>query len=69
MLEGKFYSMPANFQLQFDYLEDDLKLFENSFELPLTTPINVKKQVWFNSYYFITILGGWPAGKMEELKA
>ena len=49
MLENKFYSMPAKLLLRCEdnlkkYLEDDLNLFENCFELPLTKPINVEKQ-------------------------
>ena len=61
--------MPANLPLRYgddhtNYLEDDLKLFEIFFELPLTRPINVRKQVLFNSQYFTTIPGGLVAGQM-----
>ena len=54
-----------------NYFEDDLKFFENCFELPLSTrPTHVSKQVLFNSCYFTTIPGGWsaswPAGENEN---
>ena len=47
--------MPANLPLKCEdnlkkYLEDDLNLFENRFELPLTKQINVRKQDLFNAY-------------------
>ena len=56
--------MTANLKLRFEdnYLEDNLQLFENCFELHLTKPVNVREQVLFNSYYFTTIPGGWLGG-------
>ena len=45
-----------------NYFEDDLKFFENCFELPLSRPTHVRKQVLFNSCYFTTIPGGRPGG-------
>ena len=69
--------LKSNLTLRFDstlknYLEDDLKLFKNFFELPLTIPINVRKQVLFDSCYFTSIPvgwpAGWPAGRLEDFE-
>ena len=50
-----------------DSCEEDLeimilKFFEDCFGIPLTLPTNVRKQVYLNSCYFTTILGGRPGG-------
>ena len=55
-------------------MEDDLKLFEDCFGIPLTIPINVRKQVCLNSNYFSTfpvggLVGGWVGGRLKtEIK-
>ena len=58
--------------------EDDLKLFEDYFGIPLPNPINVRKQVLLNSCYFLLSwsvggwvvgwLGGWLSGGWAEIE-